>query len=282
MLTVKEVITSRQNPTVKQVCALLDKKTRRETGLFRFDGIKLFREASANGLEIKLAVLSESSFQLVGEHVEKAIRNRSLCCDNVMTVSDELFTKISEEKSPEGIITVARFPENLHKFVDEASARAYTAEIADRLMIVKSIRDPGNLGTVIRSCASLGIDRLVLSDDCADIYNPKTIRGTMGGLFRQKIDILPCDLLSDAITSLRNSGRRVFATALHTDAAIIGTFELGQGDCFVIGNEAHGLDEKVIGACNGCAIIPMTDGSESLNAAVAAAICIWETVRAKR
>ena len=279
MLSNKEVITSRQNPTVKQICALLDKKSRRESGLFRFDGIKLFGEAVACGLSIERVVLSLGASQNVRDAVEREIEGGRLESSRVLLVGEEVFSKISEERSPEGIVTVARALEQKHRTHTELDGFGIGRE--DRILVAESLRDPGNLGTVIRSCAALGIDRLVISDDCADLYNPKTIRAAMGGLFRMDVDVIPTNELAAAIGILRASGRRVFAAALREDAHALGELELRRGDCFVIGNEGHGLSESVIGACDACAIIPMTEGSESLNAAAAAAICIWETVRAK-
>ena len=149
----------------------------------------------------------------------------------------------------------------------------------DRLLIAESLRDPGNLGTVIRSCAALGIDVLVLSDDCADIYNPKTIRAAMGGIFRLKVIILSQGEMPYAIKNLRKQGRCVFATALREDSVEISRLSIKRGDCFVIGNEGHGLSDEVIDACDTSCIIPMKNGCESLNASAAAAICIWETVK---
>ena len=279
MLSNKEVITSRQNPTVKQICALLDKKSRRESGLFRFDGIKLFGEAVACGLSIERVVLSLGASGNVRDAVEREIESGRLEPSRVLLVGEEVFSKISEERSPEGIVTVARALEQKHRTHTELGGFCTGRE--ERILVAESLRDPGNLGTVIRSCAALGIDRLVISDDCADLYNPKTIRAAMGGLFRMDVDVIPTNELAAAIGLLRASGRRVFAAALREDAHALGELELLRGDCFVIGNEGHGLSESVISACDACAIIPMTEGSESLNAAAAAAICIWETVRAK-
>ena len=279
MLSNKEVITSRQNPTVKQICALLDKKSRRESGLFRFDGIKLFGEAVACGLSIERVVLSLGASENVRDAVEREIESGRLESSRVLLVGEEVFSKISEERSPEGIVTVARALEQKHRTHTELDGFCVGRE--ERILVAESLRDPGNLGTVIRSCAALGIDRLVISDDCADLYNPKTIRAAMGGLFRMDVDVIPTNELAAAIGILRASGRRVFAAALREDAHALGELELLRGDCFVIGNEGHGLSESVISACDAYAIIPMTEGSESLNAAAAAAICIWETVRAK-
>ena len=279
MLSNKEVITSRQNPTVKQICALLDKKARRESGLFRFDGLKLFCEAIACGLSIERVVLSRGAAVTVTDAVEREIESGRLEISRVICVSDEVFSKLSEERAPEGIVTVARAIEHKHRTLSDV--RELKIASGERLLLCEALRDPGNLGTVIRSCAALGVERLVISDDCADLYNPKTIRAAMGGLFRTEIDIIPSDSFADAIAHLREGGRRVYAAALHRDAKVVGELELRPGDCFVIGNEGHGLSQTVIDACDACAIIPMTEGSESLNAAAAAAICIWETVRAK-
>lgn len=282
MLNEKEVITSRQNPAIKQVCWLLDKKGRRETGLFRFDGIKLFREALLCGLDIKQVYLRENSAFEICSEVESAERDGRLGGSKITVVSEAVFEKISDEKSPEGIVTVAAFIKNKHTALSRENASDYRIDGGERVLVAEALRDPGNLGTVIRSCATLGIDRLIISDDCADIYNPKTVRAAMGGLFRLNVDVVPSACLTDVISALKTGGRRVYATALRRDARIIGELELSSGDCFVIGNEGHGLSESVIDACTDCAIIPMSENSESLNAAAAAAICIWETVRAGR
>ena len=281
MLTQKEVITSKQNPTVKKISSLSDKKGRRVEGLFRFDGIKLFGEAVACGLDVKYVVLCDRADENILSSVESAVACGTLASDKIMLVSEGVFEKLSEQKAPEGIITVASFIGQKHREISASATDSYSVSVGERILIAESLRDPGNLGTVIRSCAALGIDRLIISSDCADLYNPKTIRGAMGGLFRLNIDIVELDAMPRLISALRASGRRIFAAALHTEALTIGELKLRASDCFVIGNEGHGLSAATVGACDACAIIPMVEGSESLNAAAAAAICIWETVRAK-
>ena len=280
MLDERDIITSRQNPTVKRVCALLDKKNRRAEGLFRFDGIKLFYEALNCGLKIRYVLLCSDATDERRGRIEQAVAERRLDRRALILVSGSVFEKMSEERSPEGVITVAELPTERHRELDADSAGSYRAEKRERILIAEALRDPGNLGTVIRSCAALGIDRLILSGDCADLYNPKTVRAAMGGLFRLNIDIIPVQAIPAAIASLRRDGRRVYAAALGRDASEIGKLSLSAGDCFVIGNEGHGLCEDTINACDACAIIPMREGCESLNAAAAAAICIWETVKA--
>ena len=280
MLDERDIITSRQNPTVKRICALLDKKSRRVEGLFRFDGIKLFGEALDCGLKVRYAVLSSGASDEIRARVERAVADRRLEGSALILVSDAVFEKISEERSPEGIITVAELPRERHRELDAEAADTYCVQKSERILIAEALRDPGNLGTVIRSCAALGIDRLILSGDCADLYNPKAVRAAMGGLFRLNVDIIPVQAMPAAIASLRRGGRKVYAAALGRDALEIGAIGLSRGDCFVIGNEGHGLCEHTINACDACAVIPMRAGCESLNAAAAAAICIWETVKA--
>ncbi len=273
------IITSRQNPTVKGICALAEKKRRYEEGLFRFDGVKLFSEALQANLSISRVVLSENAKAEARLAVESAVAEGKLEDTRVLLVSQSVFEKVSEEHSPEGIVTVARFPNDKHRRLSHEEAEGYSLPESDRIIIAQSVRDAGNLGTLVRTSEALGLHRLVITEDCADLYNSKTVRAAMGGLFKLKIDILPKDSLAYAIRSLRSGGRHIYAAALHRDALTIGEFKLCSGDAFVIGNEGHGLDEAVIEVCDGCALIPMREGSESLNAAVAAAICIWETVK---
>ncbi len=274
----KEIITSRQNPRVKSVRALSDKKGRRNEGLFRFDGIKLFREAP-EWVELSLVVLRHPMSDAVRASVCQALSEGRISDDRLIYVTSEVFESLTEESSPEGIITVAAPLTELHRKVNCSVG----AELSGKsLLIAESVRDPGNLGTVMRSCASLGIDALILSDDCAELYNPKTVRSSMGALFRLPTFTLPRDEMPCLVRNLRDGGRRVFAAALREDALPIGSFSLKSGDCFVIGNEGHGLSEELIDACDSAAIIPMAEGCESLNAAAAAAICIWETVKTKK
>lgn len=271
------IITSRQNPRVKGVCALCDRREREERGLFRFDGIKLFFEAARFGIEIDAVYLRASSSDAVKKRLGELLLQ--IPEEKIILVGDDVFEKMSEEKSPEGIITVAKYIDKFHKIA--TINRKELPEREERVLLAESLRDPGNLGTIIRSAAALGIHRLVLSSDCADIYNPKTIRAAMGGLFRIDIDRVDNAVFTEYISALRESGRRVFAASLDKDAAILGELECRVGDCFVIGNEGHGLSREVISACDRSVIIPMSEGSESLNAAAASVILIWEMRRAK-
>lgn len=274
-----EIITSRQNPTVKRICALLEKKTRRRERLFRFDGIKLLCEALSKGVRIELIALSVAASDSVRARLSELVAEYDIDCKRIYLISEQAFEKMTEEASPEGIITVAASLDTLHLSVD--CAEDYKINASERLLLIESMRDPGNLGTVIRSAAALGIDRLIISDDCAELYNPKTVRAAMGGLFGLRIDVVRAELFPDVIRSLRLGGRELYATALSEGARRIDELSIKRGDAFIIGNEGHGLSLGAIEASSGAVVIPMAEGSESLNAAAAAAICIWETVRAK-
>ena len=133
------------------------------------------------------------------------------------------------------------------------------------------------MGTVIRTAFAFGIDWLILSGDCADLYNPKVLRGAMGTLFSQRI--LRVDDLAACVEQMRASGRRVYAAALDQSAVQLGSFAFGRADCAVIGNEGHGLSPRMLQACCEKVYIPMAGNAESLNASVAASVLMWEMTR---
>ncbi len=270
------VITSRQNPRVKELAALAEKKERQRSGLFRFDGIKLFEEACAHGVEIDTVVLRESSVLSLRERLGACLSPYE---DRILTVSDSVFDKLTEEKSPEGLITVAKHLDKSCKMITIDNIRQIADGDSESIVFLDFLCDFGNLGTVIRCAAALGVPHLVLSADCADCYHPRVIRAAMGGLFRVRLSLLQGVATHEAIQALRESGRRVLATALSGETAMLHELQLVRGDCFVIGNEGHGLSDEVIRACSGCVAIPMTEGSESLNAAMAATVCMWELYR---
>ena len=277
----KEIITSRQNPRVKELCSLAEKKHRRALCRFRADGKKLFLEALTSDAEIVEVWCSEGARDDAREAISQAIGEGRLDEQRVIYASESVFEKITTEASPEGIVTVLRTMEHLHKHLSSGEKLDADGLAGERLLIAESLRDAGNLGTVIRSCAALGIDRLILTEDCADLYHSKTLRAAMGAIFRLPTLSVAADELPSTVLALRSAGRRIYAAALREGACPIGELSLGREDCFVIGNEGHGLSEAVIEACDAAAIIPMREGNESLNAAAAATVCIWETVKAK-
>lgn len=262
-------ISSRQNPFVLLLGSLNDRKGREREGLFRFDGFKLFAEAAACGVPLRYVVLREDAAEKFGERVASLAPGT-----DVRVLSESAFSKISEEKSPEGIITVAKYIDKLHKKDKINNIPALLA--GKKVLALESVRDPGNLGTVIRSAAAFGIDALLLSADCADIYHPRTLRAAMGAVFSRQLVLT--DDLPGALRGLRAGGRRAFAATLSPDAVLLGDAGLCASDTVVIGNEGHGLSPEVTAACTGSVILPMCQGPgvESLNAAAAATVFMWE------
>lgn len=280
MLFTGEVIRSRQNKNIVELCKLTDRKAREAIKTFRFDGIKLLEEAIRNDVEICAVFLSSSAQERVLGGLRKrfgeSYENRIEKC---LVVSDDIFDKISEEKSPEGVITIAKYIDKLQKNATIYNSVHFLQDKNESIVLLESVRDPSNVGAIIRSAAAIGIDRLILSADCADIYHPKAVRGSMGTLFNQRIDRV--EDLAATIKELRESGRRVFAAALDERALSLGDFEILAGDAVVIGNEGHGLSQEVIDACGNSVIIPMSERAESFNAAVAASILMWEFAKGK-
>jgi TrmH family RNA methyltransferase len=267
----REIITSRQNSLLVETHKLSDRKHRNRSGLFRFDGVKLAAEALLRGVTLHAVLLRESDAENVSERVAAMSGKMWPTGVRVVNVSDHVFDSLSEESAPEGVICVAQIQSELHRTWRSDMNVALRGE---RVVLLESVRDPSNLGAIIRCAAALGVDRMILSADCADIYNAKTVRASMGTLFSQCID--RTEALTDYIAHLRADGRRVFAAALDEQAERLGSFEIQNGDCAVIGNEGHGLSSAVIEACGRTVYIPMTARAESLNAAVAAALLMWE------
>ena len=267
----KEIITSRQNPTVVKLCALLDKKERRKTRLFRIDGHKLVSEAIDCGAHIDLvAICSEKADRLMPLAEKSGAKT--------VLLSPEVFSKITEEKAPDGIIAVVKYIDEIHRELS-LSEIPELASSDKRIMAFESLRDPGNLGTVIRSASAFGVDTLLLSADCADIYNPKTLRGAMGALFSR--EILFCDDLPATLARFSCEGRRVLAAILDNEAVSVEKSALTEMDIVLIGNEGHGLSRAAVDASDLSVILPINTGKgvESLNAATAASVFMWEQRR---
>ena len=277
-----DVITSRQNRRVIELMKLDDRRAREKNRLFRFDGIKLLCEALRRGVELDSVFLRVGTAEKVGERMKElyGCTLEQVDCP-VFGVEDSLFEKISQENAPEGVITVAKYIDKCHKNIiiynkDEIQPRSDVPVI-----LLESVRDPLNVGAIIRSAAALGIGHLILSADCADIYHPRTVRAAMGPLFTMPITRV--EDLAGTVSALRADGRRIYAAALDDTAIRLGSpeMEADQGsnagaNGAVIGNEGNGLSEAVINACDRSVYIPMKADTESLNAGVAAALLMWE------
>ena len=264
-----ERVASRSNPRVAALSKLAEAKGRREAGLFLAEGIKLTREALASDAEVREVLVSDFAAERSPDALALALEARKRGIPALL-LSDPAFEKISTEKSPQGVIAAVRIP--------DAEGGDFSAwQSGRRLFMLDEVRDPGNLGTILRSAEALGVGGVILSR-CADPWQPKAVRAAMGTLFR-----LPLWITEDGAGCarvLRASGRRVLAAALGGDELTLGEFEPEESDCPVIGNEGHGLPREILDAASACLRIPMAEGPESLNASAAAACILWEYYRA--
>ena len=266
-------ITSRSNEYIKEISKLGDKKYRAMNGRFAFEGRKLLDEALKCNAPLEGVLFTEKA--------GRDPKNRvllSACTENVelIEVSDEVYEKISFEKSPEGIFCVSKTLDKSHNLYI-----IYNSSNSDKqFIILDGIRDPGNLGTILRAASAFGIDTIILSDDCADLYNSKTVRAAMGAIFRTRTARVRD--LPRTINELKHSGYTVYGAALDETSALLTNIETNQKTVFVIGNEASGIRREVLEAAGKTIYIPMETGTESLNAASAATIIMWEMYRNNR
>ena len=254
-----EIITSKNNAVIVAASKLSDKKYRERTGTFAFEGIKLFSEALSAGVCFSRVFVTETAYEKYREKLEALPKG-------VLTfVSDAVYEKLSFESAPQGVFSVAEY------------FSPKTKEDSSFVLLLDGVADPGNFGAILRSAEAFGVDTVYTGKNGADLYNPKTVRACMGSLFRT--DIRRTESIENEIALLKRSGFRVFATALQKDSLDIRDVDFSGKIAFVIGNEGHGVSEEVIRACDGTVIIPMREGPESLNAAVASGVVMWEAAR---
>ncbi len=263
-----QYISSRTNPTLLKTASLKEKKYRDEQGAFLVEGWKLFEEAVISRLPITAVFVSEEKKESYLLEAQKMLLRDKMEKVSIFVLSEPCFSKISTEKSPQGIIAVIK-----HLDFFKECIKINMKDISHALCLC-SVRDPGNLGAIIRSAAAFGTDTLILSSDCADVYNPRTLRAAMGCLFKLRIFIV--EDLAASISALRAGGRRVYAAELTDRAVPLTALSLEERDVFVIGNEGHGIPTEISELCTESVYIPIKSGVESLNASVAASVLLWE------
>ena len=263
-----DLITSKSNSTIVKITKLHEKKYRNIDRMFICDGLKLFFEACEFCKKIEYIILNNDiEFD---DKVIKKIQNLMLNGTIVLCVTNEVFSKISKENSPQGIITIINHLEEIHNF----STTSDDFDTNGKILVIESVRDPGNIGTIIRNSAAFGIDKLVLTSDCADIYSSKVIRASMGAIFKVKIDVV--ENITQTISNLKSIGKRILCAGLTNNSLILGKDKISSTDVIVIGNEGHGVSKELTLLCDQIITIPMKSNTESLNAAIAASIFMWE------
>lgn len=262
-----EYISSKDNEKVKSFAKLSSSKYRAESGRFLAEGVKLTREALAAGAA-EYVLFKESELK-TSPAVESLLRDLPLSGNvKALVLSDAAFGKVTTESAPQGVITVAARP-SFHISAENADIATLSGS---RCIALDSVRDPGNVGTVLRSALAFGFDTVIVGS-CADIYNTKTVRASMGALFHE--NIITCADLCGFLSEMSLT-RRVLGASLRGECMTLGEYETRQDDVIVIGNEGTGITDGVLDVCTGFVKIPMGQFSESLNASVAASVFMWE------
>ncbi len=269
----EEVISSTANPRSKWIASLRDRKGRQNAKSFFVEGEKLSYEALENKLPITHIIVLESKKDTILPKIKSLISKNYDYEIELLLVSENVFSKISSEKAPQGVITVIKYLDFFKK-LDIINKEEFFLKDSEKAIILCDLQDPGNLGSVIRSAVAFGVEHIILTESCADIYNTKTVRSAMGSLFRVKVTQLSA--LSDFIFAAQQNGRRVFAAELCDAALPLDKCGIGSRDIVIIGNEGHGIPKEISLICDSSVYIPISKKTESLNASVAAAIFMWE------
>ncbi len=260
-----DIIKSKDNKNIKYISKLISStKFRREESKFVIEGTRLCNEAIKNNACIETLVFSLSAQKKYSDTINELARGAK----NTYCVDDRIFCALSDTKTPQGVLCVVKTLDKQHYF-DKIIKNGI-------IVALDNIQDPSNLGTILRSADALGIDGVVLSSDCCDVYSPKVVRGSMGAVFR--IPFCITDDLSHFIKDFNNYGTS-YACVLDDTAVTVDKVKFSRPVLSVIGNEGNGVSKPVIDACNNKLYIPMHNNAESLNAAVAASIIIWEMIR---
>lgn len=270
------MITSTGNAQIKELVKLMKKsRARDEAGVFLVEGPRMAGELISDGRwaeRITGLYVSESYEKGHSEELRR-MREKSGGRFRTETLSDQVFSHVSDTKTPQGILAVVRRPE--YQIEDILGSDPKHALV----LVLDNLQDPGNLGTIFRTAEAAGAGGILMSSDCVDVYNPKVVRATMGAVFR--LPFVYVGELPAAIEDLKKEGIRVFAAHLEGKNSYDREDYRG-GTAFLIGNEGNGLREETA-VCADCRIrIPMEGKAESLNAAVAAAILMFEAGRQRR
>lgn len=263
---IMEKITSRENSKIKLLTKLIkSKKTRKETGLFVIEGLRFVLDAFINNVQMDSLFITEECLSKSKEKINPFIQNLK----NLYVISEELSNYISDTQTPQGVYAIC-------KSLDKCS-NIDTIYNNGVFMCLCSLKDPGNVGTIIRTADALGIDAVLVTEECPDIFSPKVLRSTMGSVFRIKIITFKNE--EEMLKNLKERNFVTYASVLDKSSMSLGTFQFSSKSAILIGNEANGLRKSIIDECDYSLYIPMQGNAESLNAASAANIIMWEIKR---
>ena len=259
-----QVISSKDNEFIKHIKKLKDKKYRDINKEFIVEGIKLIREAIEEKAEIKQIVICDNCQN--SDIIPKELMYEIAKYECVY-VTENIFKTISDVNTPQGILAI----------IARNTVEAEIDYSQDIIVALDDIQDPGNLGTILRTVDSVGLNQILVSKGTADSYNPKVIRSTMGAIFRVKI--IECENLENTLKEVRKHKFEILVTSLQTENSV---YDVNYNKkVIVIGNEANGVEQKIQDMADIKVKIPMLGKTESLNAAVSTGIVLYEYVRQK-
>ena len=256
------VLQSRTNEKIKEYCKLTSSaKYRRARAQFTLEGLRLCADAAQSGCKIVTLFLTADAVEKGGERLEILLKN----AQKIFTVTEEVAAKLSDTVSPQGVFAVLEMlPETM-----------FSARKGGKYVVLDSVQNPQNLGAIARTAEAFGVSGLFVGGGC-DRYNPKALRASMGSLLR-----LPVFETENLAAAVQEIGKIVptFATVPDSTAESICTQDFSGGAAAVIGNEGNGISEAVLSAVQKRVTIPMRGNAESLNAAAAATVTIWEMMK---
>ena len=262
------MITSVSNKKVKQIVQWQTRsKDRKKDGIFLAEGFKMFEEAPKE--LICEVYLSEDAAQKA-EQSKDGIWNK-LQQTGFETVTGEVFERMSDTRTPQGILTVLKQPSYRLEDLLELNNGLY--------VILENLQDPGNLGTIIRTGEGAGITGVIMSRQTVDLFNPKTIRSTMGSIYR--VPFVYTDDLAGVIALMQQKGIRCYAAHLK-GSTYYDSLSFKEPTAFMIGNEGNGLSDEIASKADAYLKIPMEGSVESLNASIATALLIYEAHRQRQ
>ena len=277
-----EIISSKDNKKIKYIRSLLEKGSiRKKDKAFVVEGIKLTDEALECGKVVEIVCAKSlydeiisgdlSGNRLLAEN-DKNITNYVKKGSSLLVVSDTVFKSMSETKTPQGILAVAEMPD--YGLLDKGFLeQAYTKNGKIKLLVLEDTADPGNLGTIMRTAEAAGVTGVIMGKGTVDIFNPKVVRSTMGSIFR--LPFAYVEDLKETIRELKKQGISFYATHLKGEKSYK-DIKYSDRSAILVGNEARGLSDEVADLADTYVLIPMQGKVESLNAAVAAALMMYE------
>lgn len=258
------VITSKENKLIKSVKKLLTSaKERKQSGLFVLEGLRLAADAAINGYTIETLIIAES--------VEESDRLNVLIekAETIVKVPDSLFSHMSDTVTPQGVMCIVKMPQKISVEKIENG----------KFIVLENTADPANLGTIARTAEAFGISGLIVLNKSCDPFSPKSQRASMGALLR--LPIFTADDITNTLQTLKDKDFTLFASVVENADCDVTEADFGGNCAVLIGNEANGLTDTAINLCDSKITITMKGRAESLNAAAAASVIMWEMTRSE-